>query len=145
MIGVLVFILGCLSIILFFIHINQKWRMVYIALKYFGLYLLAVYVMNLLFLPDFDYLKVLYSFWPGISITFGIYELITFYQDKRKIPSAVFFITFGGIYQYMNYQTTLLDKSADRAMTIFGFTVLSFWPIFVIGALAMIILIWRNK
>ena len=144
-VGGLIFFLGILSIILFFVHINQKWGMVYLALKYFAIYLLAAYLINLIFLPEFDYLKVIYGFLPGILITYGLWELLTSYRDRRKIASAGFFITFGGIYQYMHYQTTILDKSADQAMTILGIISFSFWPMFAIGVLAMIILVWRNK
>ncbi len=144
-IGGLVFYLGILAIILFFVHINHKWGMVYIFLKYSVIFLLAVFIINYLFWPDLDYLKAILAFSPGIFITFGLYELITSYQDNRKIGSAAFFITYGGIYQYFNYQTYILGKPSEQSMVIFGIISFSFWPMFAIGVLAMIILIWRNK
>ncbi len=44
----LIFIFGCLSIVLFFVHVNQKWGLVYTGLKYFAIFLIAVYIINLI-------------------------------------------------------------------------------------------------
>jgi len=65
--------------------------------------------------------------------------------DRRCISSAGFFITFGGIYQYINYQTYVLENPSGHVLGLFGAISLSFWPIFAIGALIMVVKIWSNR
>ena len=128
-------------IVIYFVHLNNKWNMLYLVVKFTIIIIIALYLINLVFLPDFSFLKTILTLWPGVLIFFGVSELLSIHRDKRKLASAGFFITFGAIYQYINYQSYILDKPSQDVMGIFGLIGALFWPLFAVGVLVMIIIL----